>query len=67
MNNVEYHALKDDAAATVRRAEEVGLTPTMITGDSERTAQAIAARDPDRRVRAAAEETLQRFESGVSA
>ena len=37
-------ALKDDAIATVRRAKEAGLTPTMITGDNERTAEAIAER-----------------------
>jgi len=37
-------ALKDDATATVRRVKEAGITPVMITGDNERTAQAIAER-----------------------
>ena len=33
---------KDDAAETVRRITDAGITPVMITGDNERTAYAIA-------------------------
>ena len=34
--------VKSDAAATVQRMTEVGITPVMITGDNERTANAVA-------------------------
>ena len=34
--------LKADAAATVRRIRDAGITAVMITGDNERTAQAVA-------------------------
>ncbi|MFB6281577.1 MAG: heavy metal translocating P-type ATPase [Haloferacaceae archaeon] len=34
--------IKDDAAATVRRMRDAGITPVMITGDNERTARAVA-------------------------
>jgi len=34
--------VKSDAAATVKRMTEVGITPVMITGDNERTANAVA-------------------------
>jgi heavy metal translocating P-type ATPase len=34
--------IKTDAAATVQRMHEAGLTPVMITGDNERTAAAVA-------------------------
>lgn len=34
--------IEDDATATVRRMKDAGITPTMITGDNERTAQAVA-------------------------
>ena len=34
--------IKADAAETVRRMEDADLTPVMITGDDERTAQAVA-------------------------
>ncbi|WP_256403897.1 heavy metal translocating P-type ATPase [Halorubrum salinum] len=34
--------VKDDAAATIRRMKNVGITPVMITGDNERTANAVA-------------------------
>ena len=34
--------LKDDAAETVQRMTDTGITPVMITGDNERTAQAVA-------------------------
>ncbi|MFB6156377.1 MAG: heavy metal translocating P-type ATPase [Haloferacaceae archaeon] len=34
--------IRDDAAATVRRMADVGITPVMITGDDERTAHAVA-------------------------
>jgi Cu+-exporting ATPase len=34
--------IKDDAAATVRRMDDAGITPVMITGDNERTAEAVA-------------------------
>jgi P-type E1-E2 ATPase len=33
---------KDDAAATVRRMKDAAITPVMITGDNERTAEAVA-------------------------
>ena len=33
---------KEDAAATVRRVEEAGIAPVMITGDNQRTARAVA-------------------------
>jgi len=33
--------IKDDAAATVRRMDDAGITPVMITGDNERTAKAV--------------------------
>ncbi|MEX0629675.1 MAG: heavy metal translocating P-type ATPase [Chloroflexota bacterium] len=35
--------LKEDAAESVARMKEAGLTPVMITGDNERTARAVAA------------------------
>jgi len=34
--------LKTDAAETVQRIKDAGITPVMITGDNERTAQAVA-------------------------
>ena len=34
--------IKDDAAETVRRIHDAGITPVMITGDDERTAEAVA-------------------------
>jgi P-type E1-E2 ATPase len=34
--------VKSDAVSTVRRMKEVGITPVMITGDNERTANAVA-------------------------
>jgi heavy metal translocating P-type ATPase len=34
--------IKDDAAATVQRMKDAGITPVMITGDNERTAHAVA-------------------------
>jgi Cu+-exporting ATPase len=34
--------IKADAAATVRRMKDAGITPMMLTGDNERTAQAVA-------------------------
>ena len=34
--------IKDDAAATVQRMNDAGITPVMITGDNERTAHAVA-------------------------
>jgi heavy metal translocating P-type ATPase len=34
--------IKDDAADTVRRMKETDITPVMITGDNERTAEAVA-------------------------
>ena len=34
--------IKDDAAKTVQRMTDAGITPVMITGDNERTAQAVA-------------------------
>ncbi|WP_435066251.1 heavy metal translocating P-type ATPase [Halobaculum sp. EA56] len=33
--------IKGDAAATVQRMKEAGITPVMITGDNERTANAV--------------------------
>ncbi|MPZ00984.1 MAG: heavy metal translocating P-type ATPase, partial [Actinophytocola sp.] len=36
-------AIKDDAADAVTRMKDAGLVPVMITGDNERTAQAVAA------------------------
>jgi Cu+-exporting ATPase len=36
--------LKDDAAASVAQLRQLGLEPLMLTGDTERTAGAIAAR-----------------------
>jgi len=35
--------VKPDAAETVRRIREAGITPVMITGDNRRTAEAVAA------------------------
>jgi heavy metal translocating P-type ATPase len=34
--------VKDDAAATVQRMKDAGITPVIITGDNERTAEAVA-------------------------
>jgi heavy metal translocating P-type ATPase len=34
---------KDDAADTIRRMHDAGITPVMITGDNRRTADAVAA------------------------
>jgi len=34
--------IKTDAAATVRRMHDAGIAPVMITGDNERTAEAVA-------------------------
>ena len=34
--------IKDDAAGTVQRMTDAGITPVMITGDNERTARAVA-------------------------
>jgi len=34
--------VKSDAVSTVRRMKDVGITPLMITGDNERTANAVA-------------------------
>lgn len=36
--------VKNDAAETVERMQAVGVTPVMITGDNERTANAVAER-----------------------
>lgn len=36
--------VKDDSAAAVRMIKNLGIVPVMITGDSERTAAAVAAR-----------------------
>jgi len=35
--------LKDDAAATIRRIREAGMTPVMISGDNRRAARSVAA------------------------
>nr|WP_241767981.1 heavy metal translocating P-type ATPase [Haloferax sp. ATB1] len=35
-------AVKSDAAETIRRIRDAGITPVMITGDNERTANAVA-------------------------
>ena len=35
--------VKDDAAETVQRMKDAGITPVMITGDNRRTADAVAA------------------------
>ncbi|MFC6764576.1 heavy metal translocating P-type ATPase [Natrinema soli] len=35
--------IKADAAATIERMIDAGITPVMITGDNERTAEAVAA------------------------
>ena len=35
-------ALKPDAVETIARMKEIGLVPIMVTGDAERTAQAVA-------------------------
>ncbi|MFB6283074.1 MAG: heavy metal translocating P-type ATPase [Halobacteria archaeon] len=35
--------LKDDAAETVRHMQNTGITPVLLTGDNERTAEAVAA------------------------
>ncbi len=35
--------IKADAAATIERMTDAGITPVMITGDNERTAEAVAA------------------------
>ena len=35
--------IKADAAATIRRIRDAGMRPVMITGDNERTANAVAA------------------------
>ncbi len=37
-------AVKDDAPATVQRLVDAGLRPVMLTGDNQRTAEAVAAR-----------------------
>jgi heavy metal translocating P-type ATPase len=34
--------VKDDAAETIRRMEDAGIEPVVITGDNERTARAVA-------------------------
>lgn len=34
--------IKIDAAATIQRMHDVGITPVMITGDNKRTAEAVA-------------------------
>lgn len=34
--------VKDDAAETIQRIKDAGTTPLMITGDNQRTAQAVA-------------------------
>ena len=34
--------IKSDAAATIQRMRDAGITPVMITGDNERTANAVA-------------------------
>ncbi len=34
--------IKADAAETIRRMRDAGITPMMLTGDNERTAQAVA-------------------------
>ncbi|HZD23216.1 MAG TPA: cation-translocating P-type ATPase, partial [Acidimicrobiia bacterium] len=34
--------LKEDAAETIRRVKQAGITPTMITGDTHRSAAAVA-------------------------
>ena len=36
--------IKDDAAATIERIEDAGITPVMISGDNRRTAHSVAAR-----------------------
>ena len=36
--------IKSDAAATVARMTDAGITPVMITGDNQRTADAVASR-----------------------
>jgi len=58
--------LKTDAAETVQRIKDAGITPVMITGDNERTAQAVAEEVGIERVMADVLPDEKREEVGVS-
>jgi len=57
---------KTDAAETVQRIKDAGITPVMITGDNERTAQAVAEEVGIERVMADVLPDEKREEMGVS-